>query len=79
MTGDQTGGSAITSYVISWDLGLGGAYTDLTEVSDLQTSQIFLAGITSGAYYNFVYRAKNTHGDGIMSDPVRILAATVPI
>lgn len=35
--------------------------------------------VSSGVYYKFKYKAKNTHGDGPDSDPVTILAATVPV
>lgn len=38
-----------------------------------------MLNVQSGVYYQFVYRARNVHGDGPSSDPVTILAATVPI
>ena len=34
--------------------------------------------MTSGHYYQFRYRARNVHGDGPYSDPITILAATIP-
>lgn len=76
----ETGGSAILSYVISWDQGLGGSYSDLSGdlSNDLTEEHIYQLGVTSGVYYSFKYRARNTHGDGLDSDPITILAATVP-
>jgi len=66
--------------VISWDAGLGGAYSDL--VGDLEnnmlTEHIFYSQVVSGGRYNFKYRARNSHGDGPDSDPIEIVAATVP-
>lgn len=76
----ETGGSSITSYVVSWDKGLGGAFTDLSghETNDLSTDLIYLTDISSGVYYQFKYRARNTHGDGPDSDSFTILSATIP-
>lgn len=75
----ETGGSAVLSYVISWDAGLGGTYSDLSGdlVNSLLTEEIY-TGLTSGVYYSFKYRARNVHGDGPDSDPITIVAATVP-
>jgi hypothetical protein len=75
----MTGGSAIISYVISWDQGLGGDYTDISGdlVNSLLTEQIY-QDTTSGVYYNFKYRARNVHGDGPDSDLITIVAATIP-
>jgi len=47
-------------------------------VNSLQTEYIIVT-VNSGTYYKFVYRARNTHGDGLDSEPVTILAATVPV
>ena len=76
----ETGGSQIISYVVSCDQGLAGAFVDLSgdDVNDLSTEQIYLSGVTSGVYYQFKYRARNVHGDGVDSDPFTILAATIP-
>lgn len=51
-------------------------YGDTT--ASLMTDYI-ITNVTSGTYYKFTYRARNTHGDGPESDSVTILAATVPI
>jgi hypothetical protein len=42
-TDAETGGSAILSYVISWDQGLGGDYSDLSGdlVNSLLSEQIY--------------------------------------
>ena len=67
------------SYVISWDRGLGSGFSIIT--GDLQNNllltQIY-TGLSSGVYYTFRYRARNVHGDGPDSDPITIIAATVP-
>jgi hypothetical protein len=76
----ETGGASIVSYIVSWDQGLGGAFSDLsgTPLNDLSLSQIYTVGVSSGVSYQFVYRALNAQGEGPQSDAVSILAATVP-
>jgi len=68
------------SYILSWDYGLGGTFVSLygDTTASLLTDYI-ITNVTSGTYYKFTYRARNTHGDGPESDSVTILAATVPI
>jgi hypothetical protein len=80
LTGDQTGGSAILSYVILWDQGLGGAFAPVVgDTSDnLLTTVVISAGVSSGQTYKFKYLGRNAHGDGPPSDEVAILAATAP-
>ena len=65
--------------MLSWDQGLGGAFVPLfgDTTNSLLTEYIVL-GVSSGTYYRFVYKARNTHGDGPDSDPITILAATIP-
>jgi len=84
LTGLETGGSPITSYVILWDQGLGGAFSVLKGdvTPNLDTTNLFTSGITSGTVYRFAYYAKNAHGDGwdgvqILPE-VSILAGTTP-
>jgi titin len=62
-----------------WDQGTGTYVAlagDLT--ANLATSVTFTTGISSGGVYNFKILGRNVHGDGAESDPVAILAATVP-
>lgn len=70
----------MTSYVIYWDQGLGGSLTALSgsNVNELKTVYLFVSGITSGGNYKFTYAGKNIHGIGPQSDPVVVVAATVP-
>jgi hypothetical protein len=77
----STGGSEILSYIISWNGGSGNVFTDISghDVNDLSLDRIFVAGINSGVYYDFKYRAKNIHGEGEPSDPFTILAAHIPV
>jgi hypothetical protein len=56
-------------------------FTDISghDVNDLSLDRIFVAGINSGVYYDFKYRAKNIHGEGEPSYPFTILAAHIPV
>ena len=80
----MTGGSPITSYVILWDQGLGGALSILIgeTTPNLSTDILITAGITSGTTYTFAYFGRNALGngwDGVTSLPeVKILAAVKP-
>ncbi len=80
LTGTLNGGSAITSYAILWDAGLGGSMFVLKGVSsnNLDLSATFTSGISSGGSYKFAYYGVNAHGDGAISDTVTIVAATNP-
>jgi hypothetical protein len=75
-----TGGSQIISYIVSWDQGLGGSFTELSGDSEhsLETSLIFVTDIVSGVYFRFKYSARNVHGDGEYSDEFTVLSATTP-
>ena len=73
---EQTGGSQITAYAVSWDQGLGGAFIELS--SSLETDLVYVLDIVTGVYYKFKYRAINIYGDGQDSDEITILAATAP-
>lgn len=79
LNGTATGGSAILSYVVKWDQG-NGTYVTIAGDStpNLATSITFTTGISSGISYNFKIFGRNVHGDGVESDPITILAATVP-
>jgi len=75
-----TGGSAITSYVVYWDQGLGGGFSILTgdPTPNTSTNILVTSGISSGTTYKFKYLARNAHGDSGFSPEVSIIAATVP-
>jgi titin len=79
LTGVATGGSPILSYVVKWDQGTG-SYVNLAGdlTPNLATTVLFTTGISSGVSYEFKIYGRNVHGDGVESDPVTILAATVP-
>ena len=82
LTGTATGGSAVLSYHIEYDL-LGGGTGPWTEVVGATTDSLDLivvqAGLTAGEMYYFRYRSKNVHGWSEGYSPVRaILLATVP-
>ena len=47
------------------------------DTANLQTD-VVLNGVTSGVYYELTYRALNVHGQGAVSDPVVVLAASEP-
>lgn len=55
LTGVLTGGSDITSYVVMWDQGLGGAMSVLRGVAtpNLALTVLLDSGITSGTIYKF--------------------------
>jgi hypothetical protein len=80
LTGLETGGSPLTSYVVYWDKGLGGALSPLIgdNVNQMQTEFLFINGVTSGTNYRFTYAARNIHGTGAQSDELTVVAATVP-
>jgi titin len=79
LTGVATGGSPILSYVVTWDQGTGNYVTLAGDSTpNLATTVLFTTGISSGGSYNFKIFGRNVHGDGAESDPVTILAATVP-
>lgn len=53
MTGVQTGGSPILSYIVSWDSGTGGVFTALSgsDVDSLETTKLYVVNVNSGVYY----------------------------
>ena len=63
--------------MVEWDSGLGtGVFSELSV--SLETTLLFVAGITSGERYLFRYMGRNAHGDGLPSGELSVLAATVP-
>lgn len=84
LTGTETGGSPITSYIILWNAGSGTTLSILLgdAVPNLSTTVLITTGISSGNTYRFAYYARNIHGDGwdgVTPLPyVDILAATKP-
>ena len=74
----DNGGSAITSYNIYMDDGLGGAYAAPVTNALLLTYNTAFVTLTSGRTYRFKYSAINSEGEGTVSDEISILAATTP-
>jgi hypothetical protein len=74
----DTGGSAVTSYHLQSDSGLGdGSWTDVLGFSpaSLATSIELTSAIAPGTTYIFRVRASNIHGWGGWSPEVPIKAA----
>jgi hypothetical protein len=66
-TSSETGGSAVTSYHLSYDSGTsGGTWTDVLGYSpaSLVTSTTLTSSIVAGTTYLFRVRASNMHGWG---------------
>jgi hypothetical protein len=86
LTGTQTGGSAIISYVILWDGPASNPNFGTATLSpilgdstpNLLTSIVLPTGITSGNRYQFQFQGRNAHGDGTASAIISVLAATAP-
>lgn len=82
LTGDNTGGSTILSLQLQWDQGSSGAqWLTLLGFSPYTTTTVFTitgSRVQSGRNYKFRYRALNIHGWGPFSDPVDVLAASIP-
>jgi hypothetical protein len=84
LTGTNTGGSPITSYIVLWNSGSGSTMSILLGdiIPNTLTTVLITTGISSGNTYRFAYYARNIHGDGwdsVTALPyVDILAATKP-
>lgn len=81
LTGDDTGGSTITSYNLRWDTdGTETEYFELAGESQsyIQTAYTISQGIEVGGLYSFKVRAKNKWGFGEFSDSVRFDASFKP-
>jgi titin len=79
LTGDDTGGSAITSYQVEYDSSGSGDWVVLGgESPESLTTTYTVTGLTNGNSYNVRYRAKNVHGWGEYSSSTSILVAEVP-
>jgi hypothetical protein len=75
----QSHGSAVISYNIYWDQGLGVYQELIGESSDYLGSPSYIISIlTQGISYSFKIRSKNEWGWGQFSTPVSILAALAP-
>ena len=73
------GGSAVTSYNLYWDQGIGSWVTLVGQNSSyLGTSYTIGVGIMQGATYSFKVRAENMWGFGPFSTTTSIVASTVP-
>ena len=79
LTGEATGGSAITSYQVEYYNTGSGSWVILggNSPESLDTSYT-VTGLTNGESYQVRYRAKNAHGFGEYSDSASIIAAEVP-
>lgn len=78
LSGDNTGGAAITSYQVEYSAD-GSSWTILGgDVTDSLVTQYTATGLTNGATYLARYRAKNVHGWGSYSASGQILVAEVP-
>lgn len=76
-----TSGSAIESYQVDIDDGLGGSFVALQgdTVASLALSAQKTTGVTQGRYYRVRYRARNLIGSGEYSPIAYILAADAPV
>jgi hypothetical protein len=83
-TGEEIGDSAILSYNLQWDQGLGGDdeadWTDLigSPVDSLLTTFTAETGIAGGSFYAFRVRASNIYGFGPFSDVASFQASQEP-
>lgn len=75
LSGTDAGNSAVTSYELLWDNGLGTANIVLTD--SLVTSYT-LSALTGGASYIFKVRARNLYGDGDYSPEATLVASGKP-
>lgn len=80
LTGDATGGSAITSYELVIDDGAGGAFSEVVGLSSDFTAltTTITSSISSGLTYKLKYRAKNIYGWGSYSGEASIVASNAP-
>jgi hypothetical protein len=81
LSGDSTGGKAITSYHLQWDKGSSGA--DWYDVqgfnpSSLSTSTVLTSEVVAGQTYLLRVRASNLHGWGDYSEELSVKAAGLP-
>lgn len=78
LTSPDNGGSSITQYVILWDSGLNGAFTELVTITDTAQTQFTKSGLTQGTLYKFKIEASNIFGTGPQSSVLEIIPASVP-
>ena len=80
ITGDLTGGSAITSYNLQYKVtGSISSFISLTGEIPSSTSTTYIkSGLVAGTSYDFIYRAKNIYGWSSFSNSISIIAATIP-
>lgn len=64
-------------YSVSWDEGNGSEEYVLCDFGVDDTSYT-MTGLTMGHTYKFMVHAQNEIGFGVWSDPIAIIAATVP-
>ena len=76
----QNGGSAVLSYELQVDNGMGGDFTSLIgfESASLETSFTLEENVTSGSIFRFRYRCKNVNGWSEYSPISHVKAATSP-
>ena len=80
ITGDNTGGSAITSYNLQFRItGSSSSFVSLIgEIPSSTTTTYTKSGLVTGTSYDFRYRVKNIYGWSSFSNSVSIKAATIP-
>lgn len=82
LSGVFNGGSTIMSLQLQWDEGSSGArWATLLGFSPFTTTSSYTitgSRVQSGRVYKFRYRARNIHGWGPFSDPLDLLAASIP-
>lgn len=80
VTGDYTGGSAITSYNLQYKVtGSSSSFISLSgEIPSSTTTTYVKSGLIAGTSYDFIYRVKNIYGWGPFSNSISIKAATIP-
>ena len=80
ITGDSTGGSAITSYNLQYKVtGSISSFISLTGEIPSSTSTTYIkSGLVAGTSYDFIYRVKNIYGWSSFSNSISIIAATIP-
>jgi len=73
------GGTAITSYEVSWDAGTGSSWATLRGFSPPDTSTTYTTtSVTAGAAYQFRLRAQNALGFGALGPTLSVIPSSVP-
>lgn len=76
LTGTNTGGSSITSYILYWDNGSGGKTSTILMNSLALTYTV--TGLTAGSSYKFSVLGVNIHDPGAKSTDATLIPTDVP-